>query len=112
MMHPVGMALGLLIGVVSGVACVLLLAVARRGQPDLKSTAAIIAELLAIPTFWFGGPWVTTAILQSVSLADIVPSYMLSLSVIFTLIALYPLIVLVRRLGQEIGRVEGAADGR
>jgi hypothetical protein len=109
-MHPVGIALGLLIGLVSGAALVLLLAVARRGQADLKSTAAVIAELFAIPTFWFGGPWVTTTAMQSISLAEILPSYMVSLSVIFTGIALVPMYGLVQSIGREIGRSEVAGQ--
>jgi hypothetical protein len=111
-MHPVGIALGVLIGLVSGAALNLLLWVAGRGKPDLKSTAAVIAQLFAIPTFWFGGPWVTTTAMQSISLDEIVSAYMMSLSVVFTIMAVWPMFRLVRHLGREIGRAEGAVDGR
>lgn len=109
-MEPVGIALGVLIGVVSGAVCDLLLSTARNGGPNLKSVAAVIGELLALPTFWFGGPWVTTGLVSSVSLTQVVPSYMVSLSVVFTLVVSWPLLQLVRQLGKEIGQPQGVAS--
>ena len=106
-MQPLGAALGILIGVVSGLSLVLLLRTALAGRPGLKDTLAITSELLAIPTFWFGGPWVTTAFAQSLDIGLILPSYMVALACTFVLIALYPLVRLVIWLGNQIARVEG-----
>ena len=108
-MQPLGVALGVLIGVVSGTSLVLLLRTALAGRPGLKETLAITSELLAIPTFWFGGPWVTTVFVQSVDVRLILPSYMVALAASFVLIALYPLLRLVIWLGNQIGRSEGLA---
>ncbi|MGI9146252.1 MAG: hypothetical protein ACR2IK_06880 [Chloroflexota bacterium] len=105
-MQPLGAAMGVLIGVVSGICLVLLLRTALAGRPGLRETLAITSELLAIPTFWFGGPWVTTALLQSLDLGQILPAYMVTLAFTFVLIALYPLVRLVIWLGNQIGGIE------
>ena len=108
-MQPLGVALGVLIGVVSGTCLILLLRTALAGRPGLKDTLAITSELLAIPTFWFGGPWVTTVFAESLDLRAILPSYMVALAVTFVLIALYPLVRLVIWLGNQIGQAESLA---
>ena len=108
-MQPLGVALGVLIGVVSWTCLILLLRTALAGRPGLKDTLAITSELLAIPTFWFGGPWVTTVFAEAVDLQAILPSYMVALAVTFVLIAMYPLSRLVIWLGNQIGQAEGLA---
>jgi len=108
-MQPLGVGLGVLMGVVSGTCLILLLRTALAGQSSVKNTTAITSELLAIPTFWFGGPWVTTVFAQALDLQLILPSYMVALAVTFVAIAAYPLVRLVIWLGNQIGRVEGLA---
>jgi hypothetical protein len=108
-MQLLGVGLGVLIGFVSGTCLILLLRTALAGPANLKDTLTITSELLAIPTFWFGGPWVTTAFAQSLDLRLILPSYMVALAVTFVAIAAYPLLRLVIWLGNQIGRVEGLA---
>src|ERR671935_2586336 len=108
-MQPLGGGLGVLIGVVSGTCLILLLRTALAGKASVKNTVAITSELLAIPTFWFGGPWVTTVFVQSLDVRVILPSYMVALAASFVLIALYPLLRLVIWLGNQIGRVESLA---
>ena len=108
-MQPLGVGLGVLIGVVSGTCLILLLRTALAGRASVKDTLAITSELLGIPTFWFGGPWVTTVFVQAIDLGVILPSYMVALAVTFVVIAAYPLLRLVIWLGNQIGRVEGLA---
>ncbi len=99
-----GVALGFLIGAISGIAVLLLIRMAASGKPSLKSALAEISQLLAIPTFCFGGPWVTT-LLTAVELRAILPAYAVSLSLTFALVAGYPLTMLVIAIGNRIGRV-------
>lgn len=106
-----GIFLGLLIGIISGVLMIKILTMLlstshKKIQPNLM----IIGELLAIPTFWFGGPWLTTSFFIGVKLDDILETYILSLSVTFTLICLIPLTRYIIRMGNEIGKIEGGSD--
>ena len=102
----IGIPLGVLIGVVSGISLILLIVtsakISERERP-LRTILALIGEILAIPTFWFGGPWITQRFLTSVDLEQIVSSYVLSLAITFVLIAIYPLTRLVIRFGNDIG---------
>ena len=107
-MQPLGLALGVLIAMMSGFALILLVSTAVRDRGlHVRTTLALTGELLAIPTFWFGGPWVTTVLLTTVDLAQILPSYMISLSVTFTIIAFFPLLWLILSLGRQIAKVQG-----
>ena len=103
-MPQIGIPLGVLIGIVSGISLILLIRTsARMSERPLRTTLALIGEILAIPTFWFGGPWITQRFLTSVDLEQIVSSYVLSLAITFVLIAFYPLTRLVIRFGNDIG---------
>lgn len=99
----IGIPVGILIGIVTGTVFLLLLRTAFTGSPTLQDLGTIIAELLALPTFWFGGPWVTTQVLNLVDWTAIVTSYIISLLITFVLICLIPLLRLVWRVGNIIG---------
>jgi ABC-type dipeptide/oligopeptide/nickel transport system permease subunit len=88
----VGVALGLLIGVVSGFALLLALRVSASSEVALRTVLATIGQLLALPTFWFGGPWLTSSVMRTVDLAQAVPFYTISLALVFTAIAARPLL--------------------
>jgi hypothetical protein len=94
----VGIPLGLLVGVVSGVAFVLLIREALRGE-----VIRIAGLLTSMPGTWFGGGWLT----ELFDLDAILSSYVATLAVSFLLIAAYPLLRLVVRLGNEIGEAAG-----
>ncbi len=104
----VGIPLGILIGVVSG-GCAVLLIRAGWGHPDVKATLQVVAQLLAIPTFWFGGPWLTTTMLASVEPAEIRSSYFLALTVVFVPLAAMPLVALSWDTGRKIAAGEAKA---
>ena len=100
-----GLALGFLIGIISGTVFLLLLKTAV-GAPG-KGTSSIVtltAELLAIPTFWFGGPFLTTRLLSLVSLQDLINPYVGSLAVTFSIISLYPAARWILQLGEDFGK--------
>jgi hypothetical protein len=103
----IGITLGFLIGLVTGAVVILLLRTAMvQDAKDIKAILSIVGELLAIPTFWFGGPWLTTKMLVSINVGETLPSYMAALVCTFTLVALYPIVRLVIRTGSQIGQRE------
>ena len=76
-----GLALGVLIGVITGTVFLLILKTADRASD--KGTSSILTlttELLAIPTFWFGGPWLTSRMLALVPLPELINPYLVSLA--------------------------------
>jgi hypothetical protein len=100
-----GVALGVLIGITSGVVALVLLKTANTASvKDVSSIVALTTEILAIPTFWFGGPWVSTKLLGLVSLAGIINPFIVSLAISFTLLVAYPIFRWVAHLGAELGR--------
>src|SRR5262245_28017402 len=67
-----GLALGLLIGIISGTVFLLLLKTAvSASNQGISSVVTLTAELLAMPTFWFGGPWLTTELLKLVPMQEL-----------------------------------------
>ena len=90
-----GPALGFFIGVICGLAVLLLIRTATSSRATLKATVAEISQLLAIPTFSFGGPWLTSRWLSDVDLDAVLPAYAITLSLSFALIAGYPLFKLI-----------------
>ncbi len=100
-----GIALGLLIGVVSGTVALVLLKTANTASvKDVSSIVALTSEILAIPTFWFGGPWVSASLLKLVPLAGMINPYIISLAICFPVIVSYPVFRWIVRLGAELGR--------
>ena len=77
-----GISLGVLIGIITGIVALLLLRTASRASiGQIKAVLAITAELLAIPTFWFGGPWITAEIVRLVSFDEMKEPYIISLNI-------------------------------
>jgi len=103
-----GISLGLLIGLITGAVVALLLRTAgdEKNQKDVKAILSVVAELLAIPTFWFGGSWLTTRMLGAIDVTNILPFYMTSLVCTFTAIAIIPIKDLVIRTGRQSGKAE------
>ena len=105
-----GVPLGVLIGLITGLVLLLVLQAANVQHPVLKDTLTVAGQLLAIPTFWFGGPWIATAAitaLQSESNA-LWPWYLVTLSILFFAIAVYPLVVLIVRVAHQLGTLDAA----
>jgi hypothetical protein len=105
MMGPspeIGIPLGVLIGILSGLMGLALVGVLRRGV-TLKDIPEVGGELAGIPTFWFGGSWLTGKMLESVPTADIVQSYMLALAATFVVIIVKPLFNFVVQKGEVAG---------
>ncbi|MEH2532866.1 hypothetical protein V1277_000749 [Bradyrhizobium sp. AZCC 1588] len=104
----VGLALGFLIGIISGTVFLLLLKTAVS-NPDkgASSIVTLTAQLFAMPTFWFGGPWLTTKLLEAVQMSELINPYVASLAVTFSSISLYPAARWIMQLGEDFGRRRG-----
>jgi hypothetical protein len=106
-----GVALGILIGVTSGVVALVLLKTANTASvKDVSSIVALTSEILAIPTFWFGGPFVSTKLFGMLSLDAIINPYIVSLAISFVLLVVYPIFRWVAQLGAELGRTGGTKN--
>ena len=100
-----GVALGILIGVTSGAVALVLLKTANTASvKDISSIVTLTSEILAIPTFWFGGPWVSTTLFRLIPLAGMINPYIVSVAISFTLLVAYPIFRWVIQLGAELGR--------
>jgi hypothetical protein len=98
-----GIALGVLIGLISDINVLLLLRPILR-SPGSRSTFATRTQLLAVPTFWFGGPWVSTAVLKLQDWSKIEDSYLVSLAIVFGPVACLLLVVLMLPIIRPKGR--------
>jgi len=106
-MVAVGIAIGILIGVTSGTVALVLLKTANSASiKNISSVVSVTAEILAIPTFWFGGPWIATDILKLVELSQIINSYIIALATTFLIVVGYPISRWIIQLAKELG--EGA----
>ncbi len=104
-MPEIGVPLGFLIGFITAYVFLLLIRTAFiLKEKPIKNLLALIAEILAMPTFWFGGPWITTKFLKATEPDQILPTYILSLAIVFGIAITYPLIRLIIRIGNEFGR--------
>lgn len=92
----VGIALGVLVGVVSGAAFLVFIRAAFQTGDALKAGAS----LLGMPTTWFGGGWLTTLF----DISQILSAYVTTLAALMVLIGSWPLYHLVVRVGNEIGK--------
>ncbi|NIM50651.1 MAG: hypothetical protein GTN78_03610 [Gemmatimonadales bacterium] len=106
-MSLVGIALGILVGAVSGtVAVTFTRTLAQQSAKSAKTVIALTAEFLALPTSWFGGSWMTSSWLAEIDRAAIIQPYALSLAVTFMVVFGYPLVRYVIHQGNTIGRVD------
>ena len=92
-----GLAIGILIGVLSGIVFLSMLRLVVKAR-KLKEVVAIAAQLLSLPTFWFGGPWLGNRLMQSLKWESLLPYYLLGLAVVFLLLISGPLIAYIHRI--------------
>lgn len=107
-MSIIGYPLGILIGIITGFVFTLFFkAATAESKVKLSTITKISTQLLALPTFWFGGPWATTKFLQPVNIAEVLPGYLVSLTITFLLLVLWPISQYVIKVGNEVGEKEG-----
>jgi hypothetical protein len=93
--------LGVLIGIVTGIVFALFLGAAYKSS-SIGAVLKVTPQLLAIPTFWFGGPWVTAELLNAARLDELVDSYVVFLAITFTAFVLGPAIRLIILISKRI----------
>ncbi len=104
-MIATGIAIGILIGIVSGAVALVLLKTANTASiKNVSSLVAVTTEILAIPTFWFGGPWIATDLLKLVELDKIINPYIVTLATTFVVIVIYPIGRWIIQLARELGQ--------
>jgi hypothetical protein len=111
----IAVVVGTLIGFVTGVATLITVAqyslVLRQlsiSPPNsITAFTAIITHLLGFPLFWFGGPWLTTQIMQSIQLKDFALPYVVALGICYFGTICYPIFSWVYWLGKTMGKDEG-----
>jgi hypothetical protein len=103
----IGIPLGILIGLISGVIFIFLVRTAWTSRNDGRAVGKVILELIAIPTFWFGGSWAASAFLREIDVALMLPYYATSLAVVFGLIALPVLVRIILQIAREVGQQPG-----
>jgi len=104
-----GVAVGLLIGVITGTVALVLLKAASTASPkDVKSIVQLTGEMLAIAGFWVGGTWASRGLSNLLPWASgMMNPYLCSLAITFTGVVSYPVFRWVVHLGEELGRGEG-----
>ena len=95
---PIGILIGILTGMLSLVVFNVLLSATILNATALLS---LVGYLSGIPTFWFGGPWLTTELLKLMPRDEFIFPYVLSLTVSFILIVGYPFWRWIIKLGQS-----------
>ena len=100
----IGLILGILIGVITGTVFLLLLKTAvDLNAKGTNSILSLTTEILAIPSFWFGGHWLTGTLLKDLPKTWL-SSYVISLAIIFLLMSTYPAGRWIISLGRDIGK--------
>jgi hypothetical protein len=95
----VGVPVGILVGIVTGVVFLSLLRLLF--SEETATLFAVIGRLLALPAFWTGGHFLSGTIIGDIE--HVRSSYAISLAATFVLIAMYPLVRFVGRVGRDVG---------
>jgi len=108
----IGMLLGIVIGVLSGVVTLALLkTMAEASINNVASLVPVTTEVLAIPTFMFGGPWATATLLdEALELDELLLPYATVVTTVFVLIVIVPMYKWILRLSIELGESVDKSD--
>ena len=97
----IGLALGMLIGIITGAIFTFMLNSLYR-TATFGDGMKVIGEMLATPTFWFGGPWLATRTLTNVDWANVLPWYAATLAVVFGILAVIPTFRFIARIAEKL----------
>ena len=103
-MPVIGVCLGILMGSLSGF--VFWKFIDTLWKASTRQVPLIAGEILAIFTFWLGGNWLQTPFLESADTTEVLYYYILTLTCIFTPIALAKLVQRILIHFQEKQRLE------
>ena len=96
-----GIALGVGIGLLSGIAIALLLWTILTQAPTVDTAVKVIGELLALPMFWFGGQWMQTAFIQEINSDELRTSYIPAAVVTLVIVASWPIYQAIVKIGRD-----------
>jgi hypothetical protein len=99
----VGIPLGILIGVLSGLVSLAFLRTLQAVKNDSGAVLKLAAELIAIPTLWFSAPFVSK-LLAGISPERLVTAYVIALAITWVMIMLWPLLRLIIATASEMGQ--------
>lgn len=91
-----------MVGIITGVVFAHLLKVLAISQ---SGEFKIVAEILAIPAFWFGGPWIATKMLSEIDWNTQLPAYCMTLTLVFIVVSGFPLLSFIRLSSKEISKI-------
>ena len=105
----ISLALGVLIGLVSGLITILVLldTKPRTGRYSLMervfgrhqpSAVRSIMKLSTLPVFWLGGPWLSSALMEGLNWIELRPLYMASVAVVYLVVVVVPLVAIILRI--------------
>ena len=99
-------ALGILIGLISAVPFVVSLRIGYRlltaQEVSTASLSRLSASVLSLPTFWFGGPWLSSKVMTVLDWSDLAEPYIVSLASVFVLLSIVLVILLIARTAQTM----------
>jgi len=70
----------------------------------------LTGEILALPAFCFGGPWIAGEFLEKLlkksetEVNEMVEAYIIFLVIVFVIMVIYPLFRWVIKFGEELGK--------
>ena len=96
--------IGFIIGIISGIAALMLLKTLNSPLKKDATTIALIGELLALAAFMVGGKWASETLFKIIDIPFEAPEYYRSLAITFALIIIYPVFRLIIKLGEDFGR--------
>ena len=95
----IAIVIGTLIGLLSGLVVILHVVTVRKLSFNKASSyLAVVAEILAIPTFWLSGPFLSSKMLVTMPANP----YVLSLGITFTAVVIVPAYVLIVSCTNEL----------
>jgi hypothetical protein len=97
-----GAAVGILIGLISGVATGIILLPILQGPPyRLRVTTFVAGKLLVvIPSCWGGGGWITTGLFAKANLVGSLNSYIYAVLFSWVTMLIRPLLIFNWQLGE------------
>jgi hypothetical protein len=103
-----GLLLGAVIGVISAVVLVALIQTVWGSRAnDQAAVFKVVIELLALPTFILGGPWLAGRMLEGLDVPAILPYYLLSIAAFLCVPGIVILLWKLRAMGQAEALVGG-----
>lgn len=97
----VGIPLGVLVGLLSGILSVLFLRTLQVVKRETKSVLMLIGQFAGIPTLWLSVPF-GSKVLAGTAPSELRTSYVITLAVIWVAVVSWPMLQLIIKTAEEI----------